>query len=82
MKTQYPQTNKISRLFSMYIFKELEQRIWQKINLWWHFINSYNLFSWLRIDIMDHYTLLGNCPPTPPLSQHFALSEKYVLMLT
>ena len=27
MKTQYPQTNKISRLFSMYIFKELEQRI-------------------------------------------------------
>ena len=34
------------------------------------------------IDIVDHYTLLGNCPPTPPLSQHFALSEKYVLMLT
>ena len=24
---------------------------------------------------------LGNCPPTPPLSQHFALSEKQVLML-
>ena len=24
----------------------------------------------------DHYTFLGNCPPTPPLSQHFALSEK------
>ena len=22
-----------------------------------------------------------NCPPTPPLSQHFALSEKQVLML-
>ena len=19
----------------------------------------------------DHYTFLGNCPPTPPLSQHF-----------
>ena len=28
-----------------------------------------------------HYTLLGNCPPTPPLSQHVALSEKYVLLL-
>ena len=25
----------------------------------------------------DHYTFLGNCPPTPPLSRHiFALSEK------
>ena len=23
----------------------------------------------------DHYTFLGNCPPTPPLTQHFALSE-------
>ena len=29
----------------------------------------------------DHYTFLGNCPPTPPLSQHFVLSEKYELML-
>ena len=28
------------------------------------------------------YTFLGNCPPSPPLSQHFALSEKQVLMLT
>ena len=24
----------------------------------------------------DHYTFLGNCPPTPPLSQHFAPTEK------
>ena len=23
-----------------------------------------------------HYTFLANCPPTPPLSQHFPLSEK------
>ena len=29
----------------------------------------------------DHYTFLGICPPTPPLSQHFALNEKRVLML-
>ena len=21
---------------------------------------------------MYHYTFLGNCPPTPPISQHFA----------
>ena len=31
--------------------------------------------------IWDHCTFLGICPPTPPLSQHFALSEKWVLML-
>ena len=24
----------------------------------------------------DHYTFLGNCLPTPPLSQHFALNDK------
>ena len=27
------------------------------------------------------FRFLGNYLPTPPLSQHFALSEKYVLML-
>ena len=27
------------------------------------------------IKLADHYTFLGNCPPTPPLSQHFPLSE-------
>ena len=26
--------------------------------------------------IFDHCTFLGNCLTTPPLSQHFALSEK------
>ena len=25
---------------------------------------------------LDHYTFLGNCPPTPSLNQHFAQSEK------
>ena len=24
---------------------------------------------------LDHFMFLGNCPPTAPLSQHFALSE-------
>ena len=27
------------------------------------------------------FRFLGNCPPTPPLSHHFALSEKKLLML-
>ena len=26
--------------------------------------------------IMDHHTFLGNCLPTPPIHQHFALREK------
>ena len=26
--------------------------------------------------IWDHYAFFGNCPPTSPLSQHFALSEE------
>ena len=30
-----------------------------------------------KIEKTDHsFTFLGICPPTPPLSQHFALSEK------
>ena len=35
----------------------------------------------LREKIRYHLTFLGNCPPTPPLSHHFALSLKQVLML-
>ena len=35
----------------------------------------------LSLILQTHYTFLGNCPPTPPLSQHVALSETYVLML-
>ena len=27
-------------------------------------------------ELLDHYTFLENCPPTPPLSQLFALSER------
>ena len=30
----------------------------------------------VRGQLCDHYTFLGTCPPTPPLSQHFVLSEK------
>ena len=24
----------------------------------------------ILLEISNHYTFLGNCPPTPPLSQH------------
>ena len=42
-------------------------------------------FLFVRIKIgekLDQFRFLVNCPPTPPLTQHFALSEKPVLMLT
>ena len=28
------------------------------------------------LDQKDQFRFLGNCPPTPPLSHHFAISEK------
>ena len=31
---------------------------------------------------LDQFRFLGNCPPTPPLTQHFAPSKQQVLMLT
>ena len=32
-----------------------------------------------RTDKTDHYTFMGNCPPTPPLSQHqHSLSQKRI----
>ena len=30
---------------------------------------------------VDQFRFPGNCPPTPPLSHHFILSEKYVVIL-
>ena len=41
--------------------------------------NPESKFHWQTI--RDPFTFLGNCPPTPPLSQHFALSKNYMLML-
>ena len=38
--------------------------------------------SFIPLMFLDQFRFLGNYPPTPPLSQHFALSEKYVIMLT
>ena len=37
-------------------------------------------FSTIKLrtqSLVDYYTFLGNYPPTPPLSQHFALREKW-----
>ena len=33
-------------------------------------------FVWLLFFFSDQLRFVGNCPPTPPLSQHFALREK------
>jgi len=44
-----------------------------------HFSGDNVSFNQMYMDIVqdfwNHYTPLGNCPPTPPLGQHFALSE-------
>ena len=41
------------------------------------YVHSFRLHFWsLRPPPSPRHTFLGNCPPTPPLSQHFALSEK------
>ena len=40
------------------------------------FKNFISPHIWLFKVITDQFGFLGNYPPTPPLSQHFALSEK------
>ena len=30
------------------------------------------------VDLLDHFTFLGDCSPTAPLSQHFACSHKLI----
>ena len=37
---------------------------------------------WFLKRISDHIKFLGNCPPTPPLTQHFAPSETEMLTLS
>ena len=45
------------------------------------------LYSYLEVSLKLkfikslEFRFLGNCPPTPPLSHHFTLSENQVLML-
>ena len=47
-----------------------------------NFVNDIPLqLSRSSVDILDQFTFLGNCPPTPPLNHHFAVREKWVLML-
>ena len=61
--------------FMMSLTRRSKQTFFKLMKLWSVFI----------IRDMDslciYYTFLGNCPPTPPLSQTIALSEKQVLML-
>ena len=50
----------------------------------WNLDSGFQSIAGVRIPqvkIWDHYAFLGNCPPTSPLSQHFALSEEWMSML-
>ena len=51
-------------------------------NFLFYFFSIFFFFVFFfEFKFWDHKTFLGNCLPTPPLSQHFALSEKYVSMV-
>ena len=43
--------------------------------------HSGSLYYNNTVDKTDQFMFLGDCPPTTPLTQHFALSEKSVIML-
>ena len=43
--------------------------------------SSQFLMKELHPDKILLFRIMENCPPSPPLSQHFALSEQQVLML-
>ena len=36
----------------------------------------------LVLDVSDQFRFLGNCPPPPPLTQHFAPNESQMLTLS
>ena len=57
----------------MFCFKWQEVTV--NVGLWARYVGSF-LESW------DQCKIQRNFQPTPPLTQHFALSEKLVLMLT
>ena len=47
---------------------------------WELFINFHGTSNIVAkiVDLLDHFTFLGDCSPTPPLSQHFACSHKLI----
>ena len=47
----------------------------EKNVFWWLLVQLAQLF-YFHLLFLDHYKFPGNCPPTTPLSQHFALREK------
>ena len=40
--------------------RNFQSLLWGSMDIFWNY----------TLIIMDHNTFLGNCPPTPPLSQH------------
>ena len=32
--------------------------------------------NWYKVDTLDQYQYLGNCPPTPPLTQQQSIDNK------
>ena len=49
--------------------------------LFWLFEYSVNNLRCICIEKPDQYQYLGNCPPTPPLTQQQSIDNKLGLML-
>ena len=60
------------------VYRKITQIIHLQITYFVPFINFVTDIPLQRssVDILDQFTFLGNFPPTPLLSHHFALSEK------
>ena len=48
----------------------------QGIFLYTSFVPQFVFYGQGKVQTEDQFRILGNCQPTPPLTQHFALSEK------
>ena len=57
----------IMKFISFFVARNLRRLL----KLWWSG----------PVSLIGQFSFLGNCPPTHPLSQHYALSGKLVLML-
>ena len=72
-----------SKGFGLWLPNHTQFLMHRNVDRLWHHNNFESLTVLTALfHTSDHYiTSLGNCPPTPLLSQHFAVNEKEVLML-
>ena len=72
----YIQISRDTVLFTCYSFAHWERLFRNNKHVSYSFNYRQEKVPSVMLNNMDHYMFLGNWPPTPPPSQHFALSEK------